>query len=215
MNFGQQVAGQDRVDHWHDHLLPTIGVGLDIAALDPSDVTRAMAAALVGRAWAQHNNKTNVMDWDQWRAWFEHAGYSVNGVPARRPLRPVRLYRGGPHPEGWHWSSSVAVAVAHARGRHLWSAMVPPAALLCVVPFGPGDEHAVDPELLGEAPELVTDVRAARATARFAQVRAKLKAELVAEAKDATRSARFVRLRAELTTRARTQARAGARTRAR
>jgi hypothetical protein len=128
------------------------------------DLPRDVAAAVVPRLWLRL--APCPIAWvapARWRRLWAAAGYSVHGEPAERPTEPVTLYRGGSR-DGWSWTDDPQLAAAFATGLgqgddvtgRLWKALVPPGALLGLVPLGfveetgqiTAVEAVVDPALL-------------------------------------------------------------------
>jgi len=102
-------------------------------------LTPPAAAAHVGAVWSMAEYPDRYLDHDTWRELFRLAGYTVDGVPAERPVEPLTLYRGSV-PErraNWSWSDRLDVAQRYAAGGLgrrppgvVWQATVEPWRLL-------------------------------------------------------------------------------------
>jgi hypothetical protein len=94
---------------------------------------------MVAEAWCMVEFPDRALDWYQWEDLFVAAGYTVDGKPARRPRKPLRLYRAAPeeYRYGHSWTEDVEVAESFLTtgGRFLlepklWQANVEPRRLL-------------------------------------------------------------------------------------
>jgi hypothetical protein len=118
---------------------------------------------LVPSAWQMAEWPTRVLRSDRWRHLWQLSGYVHNGRWVDRPTMPVRLYRGtdARHRYGWSWTAERATAewfaarklwvlLGHQPGA-VWTALVPPMAMLATITDGREPEIVVDPKLLREA----------------------------------------------------------------
>lgn len=112
-----------------------------------------VAAATIGAVWSLAEYPDRYLGHDGWRALFSLAGYTVDGVPAERPIEALTLYRGSvPERRGdWSWTDNRAVAERYAggglRGRRagvVWVAQVEPRRLLARNTGRDEDEYVVD-----------------------------------------------------------------------
>lgn len=117
-------------------------------------LTGEAATTNVARAWSSAEFPQRCLDWDTWSDLFDLAGYTVDGVRAVKPTEPIRLYRGAPEEGrgGAAWSADPEVARRFAewiRGRRpgvVWTALVEPWRLLCLITGRQEDEYVVDTE---------------------------------------------------------------------
>lgn len=96
----------------------------------------------VPRAWSLSASPLRVLGHERWRELFAATGFTIDGVQAPRPPRPVVLYRGSLHVRrrGWSWTPDLNVAERFALRHglvdgvaHIYSAEVPPAAMLAAM----------------------------------------------------------------------------------
>lgn len=128
---------------------------------DADLVTGDVLARAVSDAWRRADRPSGVVEPERWIELFRDAGYAVDGVPALRPVRPVRLYRGcdAEHRAGMAWTDDPDRARWFAErpfrsSGAVWTTPAPPAALLAR-PGGPGDtDYVVDPAALGRITRL-------------------------------------------------------------
>jgi len=111
------------------------------------------AYRLAGSVWCGAEHPQELLDDALWGWLFESAGYCVDGKPARRPRKALRLFRGATEDARWGWSwtddREVAETFAHRqlRGRPLgqvWTALVEPSRLLARVTYRDESEYVVD-----------------------------------------------------------------------
>lgn len=115
-------------------------------------LTTDAAAFGVSDAWCMAEFPLDVLTPESWRDLFALAGYTVDGVPATRPREPLTLFRGACSAcqSGWSWTDNLDVATAYAEGRYrrpagrVWTAVVPPAALLARITDRNEHEYVVD-----------------------------------------------------------------------
>ncbi|WP_215545079.1 hypothetical protein [Amycolatopsis sp. CA-230715] len=116
-------------------------------------ITSDEVTRYVGNVWSMAEYPDQALSHTRWRELFRLAGYTVDGVPARRPESAVRLYRGSVEERcgDWSWTDSLDVAVqyAHAgiRGRPpgaVWTALVTPEHLLARNTGRDESEYIVD-----------------------------------------------------------------------
>ncbi|MDP9395148.1 MAG: hypothetical protein M3Q27_13285 [Actinomycetota bacterium] len=101
-------------------------------------LTADTAAACVPSAWCGCEWPNRTLDDDLWRRLFDLAGYTVEGVPAERPMGALRLYRGAlpAHRRGWSWTDDRELAQWFGGRPHnggsgmVWTASVTPGRLL-------------------------------------------------------------------------------------
>lgn len=124
-----------------------------------------VAAVVVPAAWSLVEFPNRTLSADLWRALFDLAGYTVEGVPASRPSEPLQLWRGALHEwrAGWSWTDDRDLAQwfadrPHNAGRgQVWTADVEPARLLARISEQRAgeSEYVVDArglEILAEKP---------------------------------------------------------------
>lgn len=106
--------------------------------------------------WSMVEYPIRALDGDGWQELFDEAGYTVDGEPAERPTKPVRLYRGAVDESacGWSWTDDLGVArkfasgeLWHSGGRagRVWVATVEPWRLLARISDRQESEYVVDP----------------------------------------------------------------------
>jgi hypothetical protein len=122
---------------------------------DMGEVDYAWMPQLVPDAWSGGEWPLEMLPRADWLLlWDACGGFMINGVraPRRRPSKPRGLYRGADkaHRDGFSWTPDPAVAgwfadrVIHRRRGRVWTALVPPAAMLAVIT----DERAGEPEVV-------------------------------------------------------------------
>jgi hypothetical protein len=122
---------------------------------DLGEVDYAWMPQLVPDAWSGAEWPLQMLPRADWhRLWDACGGFVVDGVraPRRRPRKPRRLYRGADadHRDGWSWTPDPAVAgwfadrEIHRRRGRVWTALVPPAAMLAVIT----DQRPGEPEVV-------------------------------------------------------------------
>lgn len=96
-------------------------------------------ARAVPTAWTLSESPLRVLGHERWRELFAATGFTIDGVPAPRPPRPVVLYRGASHlrRRGWSWTPDLSIAARFALRHgieggagHIYCAEVPPSAML-------------------------------------------------------------------------------------
>lgn len=105
-----------------------------------------LAASVLDRAvpeaWSLCESPLWALGHVRWRELFNATGFTIDGVPAPPPRGPVVLYRGSSHlrRRGWSWTPDLSIAARFALRHgleggdaHIYSAEVPPSALLAVV----------------------------------------------------------------------------------
>ena len=117
--------------HWHD--------------LEPEELAYAISDAWSAAEYPEQYHRTT-----DWKMLMRHVGYTVDGVPADRPSRPLRLWRGATleGSRGMAWSTSRETA-EWFRDRlnyfgldwRLWTAEVTPRRMLMAC--NDRDEHEV------------------------------------------------------------------------
>lgn len=122
-------------------------------AFDHGIIDAVTVTAHVGEVWRSAEYPDRALDWDDWVALFEAAGYTEEGKPAQRPREALTLYRAaGPgHQCGHTWTHDVEIAeiFLHVGGRDLfdsqvWVANVEPWRLLAAIELeGPGEAQYV------------------------------------------------------------------------
>ncbi len=113
---------------------PTLLVDLMAECL----LTAEAATQCVPSAWCGCEWPNRTLDDDLWRRLFDLAGYTVEGVPAERPMGALRLYRGAlpAHRRGWSWTDDRELAQWFGDRPHnggsgmVWTASVAPGRLL-------------------------------------------------------------------------------------
>lgn len=108
-------------------------------------------ARVAGLAWAQWGPP--LLPHDAWQELFDLAGYRVDDEPAARPIKPLRLWRGGlpEHRNNWSWTDDPDLpyhfagptGVVEGIGM-IWTAMVEPWRLKAAVPEWRFTEYIVD-----------------------------------------------------------------------
>ncbi len=120
-------------------------------------INAAVIGRYVGSVWSSVEFPDRTLEWDEWREFFNIAGYRVDGIKAEPPTQPIRLYRAATpaHRYGHSWTEDIAVArtflTVGARdifNPTLWSAEVEPWRLLArIVDERPGEsQYVVDTE---------------------------------------------------------------------
>lgn len=108
-------------------------------------VTERAAARVAASVWCGAHDPQGGLDEETWLELFELAGYTVDGVPAARPVQPRRLYRGSvpERRDRMSWTDDREVAERFAagglEGRErgvVWTALVEPWRLLCRIHEG-------------------------------------------------------------------------------
>lgn len=116
-------------------------------------VPRSVLAAVVGVVWADASYPDRVLSRGAWLELFTAAGYTVDGVSADRPCRPLVLYRGSVEARrsDWSWTDDVEVARRFADGRlgirpdgRVWTAVVEPRRLLARTTSRDESEYVVN-----------------------------------------------------------------------
>lgn len=96
-------------------------------------------AAVVGDVWSMSEFPDTHLEHDAWRAMFDAAGYTEDGVITDRPSESVRLWRGSvaERRDDWSWTDNRDVAARYASGDWyrrptgtVWTALVEPSRLL-------------------------------------------------------------------------------------
>ena len=98
-------------------------------------------ARAVPAAWSLSDSPLRVLGHERWRELFAATGFTIDGVPAPPPVRPVVLYRGASHlrRRGWSWTPDLSIAERFALRHgldgdaHVYSAEVPPAVMLAAI----------------------------------------------------------------------------------
>jgi hypothetical protein len=102
-------------------------------------VTPLMATSVVARVWRGRTGINRVPD-TTWRSLFELADYTDDLVPARRPRRALRLYRGATAENrlGFSWTTDIETARHFVQYRQapgaaafVWEAAVEPERIFC------------------------------------------------------------------------------------
>lgn len=108
-------------------------------------------ARAVPTAWTLSASPLRVLGHERWRELFAATGFTIDGVPAPPPPRPVVLYRAASHlrRRGWSWTLDLSVAAGFVLRHgfvggvaHIYSAEVPPSAMLAAI--SPESEVVVD-----------------------------------------------------------------------
>ena len=113
-------------------------------------------ARAVPAAWSLSASPLRMLGHQRWRELFAAAGFTIDGVSAPLPPRPVVLYRGASHlrRRGWSWTPDLSIAARFAL-RHgfdggaarIYSAQVPPVAMLAAMSpdlgMWPGESEVV------------------------------------------------------------------------
>ncbi len=83
-------------------------------------LTAEAAMRAVPSTWCGCEFPSRTVDADLWRALFDLAGYTVEGISAERPTRSLRLYRGAvpKHRDGWSWTDDRQLAEWFAQRAH-------------------------------------------------------------------------------------------------
>jgi hypothetical protein len=131
--------------------------------IDLGVIDHGWLPGLICDAWSAAEWPMRVLYRVKWRQlWADCGGFVVNGVLAPRPSSPVRLFRGADHRHrhGWSWTPDRSVAqwfadrVVHATPGLVWTALVPPEAMLVTITdHRPGEPEVVvgGPGLAGRA----------------------------------------------------------------
>lgn len=104
----------------------------------------SVAAVVVSSTWSIAEYPLRQLDADEWRALFDLAGFTVDGVPAERPSEPIQLWRGAPeeHSRGFSWTEDRELAQWFAdRPQQMgqavvWEVEAPPHLLLARITGG-------------------------------------------------------------------------------
>ncbi len=120
-------------------------------------LTPANCGLLVAWAWSGAEYPQRWIPAQTWRALFALAGYTDDGVPAKRPDGPLNVYRGAPKARrrGWAWTASRDVAewfadrwttTTGSQPSTVWRATVEPSRLYCHLHEGHRgeDEYVID-----------------------------------------------------------------------
>ena len=119
-------------------------------------LTSEQLARAVASAWSACEYPDGCLDYAEWEGLFDAAGYTVDGVPAERPMENLRLYRGAV-PErcsGWSWTDNIEIARKYASGHFyrevgkVYVADVPPSALRARNTGRSEDEYVVNTHAL-------------------------------------------------------------------
>ncbi len=127
---------------------------LVMSLYDEGLLTSVAAAQVVPSAWNAVEFPSLALRYDDWRALFDLAGYTVEGKAAERPSTPIRLWRGAipEHRTGWSWTDDRDLAQwfadrPHNSGRGaVWRLDAEPGRLLARIrEQRPGEsEYVVD-----------------------------------------------------------------------
>jgi hypothetical protein len=113
--------------------------GLLVEAYSQGTINEAVLTAFVGPAWCAVEFPDRALGWATWRRLFDIADYTVDGNPAPRPAKTLRLYRAATAAcrAGHSWTENRSLAreflTVGNRDRFnpvLWSAVVQPCRLL-------------------------------------------------------------------------------------
>jgi hypothetical protein len=114
---------------------------------------RDVLTATIGGVWTGAEYPDQALGRRAWLELFAEAGYTEEGRPAERPTDPLTLYRGATYERRrlMSWTDNRAVAERFAAGGlvgrqagRLWTATVPPPALLCRINDRDESEYVVD-----------------------------------------------------------------------
>lgn len=120
----------------------------------PSEVRTTILA----NAWSRPHFPENILASYEWIQLFDEVGFAVDGKPAPAPTEPLTLFRGATEAgkEGMSWTTDRAVAERFASGMvmrepgQVWTATVPPHALLANINGREEAEWVVQPDNLGD-----------------------------------------------------------------
>lgn len=111
----------------------------------------AYIAALID-SWTGPDSPEAKLPLEHWVEYFRQAGFTHDGEVAQLPSEPVFLFRGSRFHFGMSWTATPSVAESFAKrnGGSVWTAQVPPQALLAYINHSREgeDEYVIDPSFV-------------------------------------------------------------------